>query len=200
MLLRDNQFQNSLIKISDHKEIQIMIDADLLFTRLVRCQRKVYQILMMLSLLFQILIVISQFNLLMMVLLLMIAFKEILVIAGWFQQCLSLQLEMNSLLEEEPVWNMMKIWSSIKKLLQFFPRVCIHQFSKNSERLVFTSLEFSKTLLGFTLLLMKEYQLAKRPNYQFSVVAEILMKFGYQLLKKHMQRFMVATRISSQDM
>jgi len=140
MLLQDNQFLNILIKTSDHKEIPISIDADSPCTNTVKCQRKVFQIQKTSSLLSQIPLSqrASEFNSLMMVQVQMIASKVTLEIAGWSVLCPSLQLEMNFLLVEEQVWNMITIWLLIKKLLPFYLKVFIHQFSKNSERLVFT--------------------------------------------------------------
>ena len=44
-------------------------------------------------------------------------------------------------------------------------------------------------------LLMKDYQSVRLKNCQSLVDVEIFMRFGYQLLKKPMQRFMAAMKI-----
>jgi len=200
MRLQVNQLVNILIKTSDHWEIQITIDADLLCTNMEKCQRKVIQIHTMCTLFSQKPSLINQFNLLMMVQLQMIAYKVTLVTAGWSVLCLCSQLEMNFWPVEEQVWNMITIWLLIKKLHPFYLKVFTHQFSKNSERSVYTSLDSLRTSLGFTLLLMRGYQLAKLPIFQSLVDAEIFMKSGSQLLRKHMLKCMDVMKISPLDM
>lgn len=195
MLLQVNQFLNSLIKTLDHKENLIMIDADSPCTKTEKCQRKVFQILMMLSLLSQILSLTNLSNSLMMVQLQMIASKETLVTAGWSVLCQYLLLEMSFLLEEEQEWNMITIWLLIRKLLPFYLKVSTHLFSKNSGRLVYMSSESLKTSLGFMSLLMRDFQSAKQPIYQSLVDAEIYMKSGSQLLRKLMPKFMDVMKI-----
>ena len=150
--------ENSWMLILVHKDNLMLIETDSRCIKTVKCQWRVFQNHQTLSGFTQRPIARSQSNSLTMVLLHLIAFKEISVTAGWSVPWACSPQETSSSLVVELEWNWIQIWSSIKKSHRFYQKVYILLFSIDIGKLVCMWSEFSKTSLGFTLSLMKGFQ------------------------------------------
>ena len=200
---KDKKSGLTLMLILDQEEHPILRDASFQCIRLVRFQgkdmltQKMFNGCMLKS------ITKIKFSLLTMVSHQMIAFKVILVTAGWSVPCQFLLQEMSSSQVVDKAWSTTTTWSSIKRLLPSYQKVYIHRSSISTERLASTSSGFSRTSLGYMLSLMKEFQstwnqlIPKETNYrqdQSLVDADHHTNFGCLLSRKLMLKCMDAMK------